>query len=119
MDVITIESKAFKELVSKVDMIARFVDRIEQTTEINIDEEWVDSYDVRTYLNISKRTLQRLRSEGLITFSSQRGRYYYQIKEIKRLMNERVIKSTQEQLSVLLTNRKQHVEKIFNSREDE
>ena len=119
MDVITIESKAFKALISKVDMISRFVDRIEKTTEINIDEEWVDSYDVRTYLNISKRTLQRLRSEGLITFSIQRGRYYYQIKEIKRLMSERIIKSTQEQLSVLLTNRKQHVEKIFNSREDE
>ena len=73
MDVITIESKAFKELMSKVDMIARFVDRIEKTTEINIDDEWVDSYDVRTYLNINKRTLQRLRSEGLITFSTARS----------------------------------------------
>lgn len=51
MDVITIESKAFKELISKVDMIARFVNKIEQTTEINVDDEWVDSYDVRTYLN--------------------------------------------------------------------
>ena len=116
MDVITIESKAFKELVSKVEMIARFINSIEHTTEINLDEEWVDSYDVRTYLNISKRTLQRLRSEGLITYSVQRGRYYYQIKEIKRLMNERIIKSTQEQLLILQSNRKSHVEKIFNSR---
>ncbi|MDD3299710.1 MAG: helix-turn-helix domain-containing protein [Bacteroidales bacterium] len=119
MDVITIESKAFKELISKVDMIARFVNKIEQTTEINVDDEWVDSYDVRTYLNISKRTLQRLRSERLISFTPQRGKYYYQISEIKRLMRERVIKCDQEQLSVLLTNRKRHVEQIFNSREDE
>lgn len=119
MDVITVESKLFKELIAKVNMIARFVSSIEHKTQINIDEEWVDGYEVRTYLNISKRTLQRLRSERLITFSAQRGRYYYQIKEIKRLMQERVIKCDKEQLSVLITNRKRHVEKIFDSGADE
>lgn len=76
MDVITIESKAFKELVAKLEMIARFVTQIEQTTQINIDDEWVDSYDMRTYLNISKRTMQRLRSERLINYTEIRGRYY-------------------------------------------
>lgn len=119
MDVITIESKAFKELISKVEMIARFVNQIEQTTQINIDDEWVDSYGMRTYLNISKRTMQRLRSERLINYTEIRGRYYYKIGEVKRLMNERIIKSDQEQLSVLITNRKRHVEKIFDSGADE
>lgn len=119
MDVITIESRAFKELISKVEMIARFVNQIEQTTQINIDDEWVDSYDMRTYLNISKRTMQRLRSERLINYTEIRGRYYYKIGEVKRLMNERIIKSDQEHLSVLITNRKRHVEKIFDSGADE
>ena len=119
MDVITIESKAFKELVAKLEMIARFVTQIEQTTQINIDDEWVDSYDMRTYLNISKRTMQRLRSERLINYTEIRGRYYYKIGEVKRLMTERIIKSDQELLSVLITNRKRHVEKIFDSGTDE
>lgn len=118
MEVITIESKAYKELIEKVNMIARIVSKFEQSSEINIDEEWVDSYDVRTYLNISKRTLQRLRSERLITYSVQRGRYYYQIKEIKRLLQERIIKSDQEHLSLLVNNRKRHVEQIFDTREN-
>ena len=57
MDVITIESKAYKEIIRRLDKIARFVKEHEE------DEDWVDTCDICDYLKISNRTLQRLRKK--------------------------------------------------------
>ena len=48
IDVITIESKAYKEIVAKIDVIANYVFSQEDTK--NEDEIWVDSYEVCTFL---------------------------------------------------------------------
>ena len=66
MEVITIDSKAFQQLVEKVNLIADYVHeaRLEQST--NSDEEWVDSQVVCQYLRICEKTLQRLRAAGKI-----------------------------------------------------
>lgn len=59
MEVITIESQAFKSLMSKVDTIFDYV--ISQQNIQDEEDSWVDSYEVCTFLKISDRTLQRLR----------------------------------------------------------
>ena len=84
MEVITIDSKAFQQLLEKVNAINDYVReaRLEQTS--NIDEEWVDSQVVCQYLRICEKTLQRLRSAGKISYSCVGNKYYYQIAEIKR-----------------------------------
>jgi hypothetical protein len=61
MEVITIESQAFKELQSKINLIAKFVTAIESKQSEQPVDSWVDSYEVCTFLKISDRTLQRLR----------------------------------------------------------
>lgn len=109
MDVITIESQAYKELMSKINSIAKFVVS-SQTEEKNPDDEWVDSYDVCTFLKISERTLQRLRSNGLITYSILSGKSYYTIGEIKRMLDEKRIRSTDERLMDLIQNHKLYAE---------
>lgn len=79
MEVITIDSKAFQQLLEKVNAINDYVReaRLEQTS--NIDEEWVDSQVVCQYLRICEKTLQRLRSAGKISYSCVGNKYYYQI----------------------------------------
>jgi 3-methyladenine DNA glycosylase Tag len=72
MEVITIESQVFKELIAKINSIAKFV-MSHQKEEKNPDDEWVDSYEVCTFLKISERTLQRLRSNGIISYSILSG----------------------------------------------
>lgn len=120
MDVITVESDAFKELMAKINMIAHFVSSQELNAETNIDEEWVDGYEVRTYLNISVRTLQRLRSERLVNYTTIRGRIYYKISEIKRLMNERLIRCDRELLTDLIHNHNnQHAKQRRNLRKNQ
>lgn len=56
MDVITIESQAYKELVSKINAIAKFVIDHQDDDTTNPDEMWVDSYEVCTFLKISVST---------------------------------------------------------------
>lgn len=118
MEVITIETRAFKELEAKIDAIADFVANSQTADNINEDDIWVDSYEVCTFLKISEKTLQRLRVAGDITYSNIRGRYFYKVSEIKRMLENRQIKSTKENLKDLVTNHKLYVKERRNIRED-
>ena len=118
MDVITVESKAFKELEAKINAIADYVLNKQEADNINEDEIWVDSYEVCTFLKISDKTLQRLRVSGTIAYSNIRGRYFYKIGEIKRMLEERLIKSNSEYLNDLVTNHKLYVKERRNLRKN-
>lgn len=106
MDVITIESQAYKDLVTKINAIAKFVVDHQDDDTVNPDEMWVDSYEVCTFLKISERTLQRLRSNRLISYSIISGKSYYTIAEIKRMLNEKRIRSTEGCMNDLINNHK-------------
>lgn len=111
MEVITIDSKVYKELISKINAIAKFVIEHQQdSTDPSDDEIWVDSYEVCTFLKISERTLQRLRSNRTISYSIISGKTYYTIAEVKRLLNARKIRSTDECMNDLMNNHKLHVQ---------
>ena len=110
MEVITVESKAYKELVAKINTIAQFVADYQSINTINPEEEWIDSFEVCSFLNISQRTLQRLRSKGAVTYSVIAGKTYYTIAEIKRMLNERRIRSSEEAMENLITNHQRYVE---------
>ncbi len=114
MEVVTIESQAYKDLVAKINAIAKFVATHQEGDTGNPDELWVDSYEVCTFLKISQRTLQRIRSKGEISYSRIRGRNFYKIGEIKRLLESRLIKSSKEHLKDLIANHKPFVKQKHN-----
>ena len=116
MDVITIETQAYKDLVSKINKIAKFVVEYQTSDTINPDDEWVDSYEVCSFLKISERTLQRLRSRKEITYSILSGKSYYTIGEIKRMLNEKRIRSNEEYLQDLINNHKLHAQQRRNTK---
>ena len=107
MEVITIESQAYKNLMSKVDTIYDYV--ISQRNTQDDEDGWVDSYEVCTFLKISDRTLQRLRSENKINYSRIRGKNYYKISEIKRMMEENLIRRTEDWLQDLIQKHQKNV----------
>lgn len=106
MEVITIDSQAFTRLMEKLDALSEYVYSIEHPTE-NEDDSWVDSCEVCRFLKISERTLQRLRASGKITYSCMSGKYYYQISQIKKLLKERLIRSTDECVQSLVEHYRQ------------
>jgi hypothetical protein len=116
MEVITIESQAFKDLTAKINTIAKFVAAIQSKAEEQPEDSWVDSYEVCTFLKISGRTLQRLRSSHAIKYSQIRGKIFYRISEIQRLLNENIIRRSDEHFQDLIQNHKLHVEQRRNTK---
>ena len=109
MNVITMESQVYKELVSKISTIAKFVVEHQPTEIYNPEDDWVDSFEVCTFLNISERTLQRLRSKGMITYSLMGGKSFYTISEIKRALKEKRIRCNEDALQNLINNHREYV----------
>jgi hypothetical protein len=110
MEVITIESQAYKELILQINTIAKFVIAGQTKEEENVSDSWVDSYEVCTFLKISSRTLQRLRAAGAINYSLIRGKTFYRISEIQRLLQDNIIRRSDEHLQDLIKNHRLHVE---------
>ena len=117
MEIITFESKAYKEL-DKITAIADYIFNHTEAESTNEDEIWVDSYEVCTFLKISDRTLQRLRTAGTVTYSNIKGHYFYKIGEIKRLLEERLIKRDKDSINDLITNHQLYVKERRNIRKD-
>lgn len=110
MEVITIDSRAFKALEAKINSIAEYVTNNQNgNKEIKEDDIWVESYEICAYLQISPKTLQRLRKGGQLHFSMMRGRCFYKISEIKKALNQRQINTTQENLTSLISNHRLNV----------
>ncbi|MDR2064686.1 MAG: hypothetical protein LBP85_03115 [Prevotellaceae bacterium] len=77
MEVITIESQAFKDLTAKINTIAQFVVALQSKANEKPEDGWVDSYEVCTFLKISSKTLQRLRAANAVGFSRIRRKNFY------------------------------------------
>jgi len=105
MEVIIIESKAYQELMAKLDRINEFIGTVSQTKEDMESKEnkdvWLDSNAVCERLNISSRTLYRLRKERLIGFSNVRGHYRFKQSDVDKILHGRLIAPNPETLNEL------------------
>ena len=95
MEVITMESSAYKTLTEQIAEVAKFVGFIyanarENTRKRNM-EPVLTSNDAARILGVSKRTLQRLRSTNGIEYIMVRGQCRYSINAIQKLVEERTI----------------------------
>lgn len=107
MGTITMDSEAYKEVVERLKRIEEYIIGVRSTSD-DLETMWVDGYSVCQYLQISERTLQRLRSKGEIPYSVLGGKVYYTLGAIKRALESRTIKRRDEQFSELRT----HYERI-------
>ena len=96
MELITFESKAYQELLKKIERIAEYISKVETPVPDEKKEVWLDSMEVARLLGISTKTLQRLRKDQLISYSLFRGRCLYRLSDIERALNERLITRSEE-----------------------
>ena len=105
MEVITIDSAAFHKLKDDLQAI------LERERDTSLDDEmWIDNYDVCTFLKVSERTLQRLRAAKKISYSRVERHTYYQVKEIRRMLQNHLVRSNEEYLHDLIENQKLYAE---------
>jgi len=96
MKVITIESEAYKSLVRKIECIHSDIKKQAKENAVpqpDPSEVWVSDQDAATMLQVSRRTMQRLRSNGEITYSIRGGKARYTLAEVKRMLSGRVIRN--------------------------
>ena len=84
MEVITIESKAFHELLSQLDAIKAEVKNNTRQTEQT--DKWLDNEETASLLKVSKRTLQTYRDQGEISFSQTGSKIYYRSSDIEEFL---------------------------------
>lgn len=91
MEIITMESTAYKELVEKIDRIAGYVRESEREKKKDTPDVWLNKEQVMSLLGISRRTLQRLRESKRLGYAIFRGACRYRLSEVERLIEESVI----------------------------
>jgi excisionase family DNA binding protein len=97
MKLIIVSSEVWKLFMQKIDRIYEYVNvqaQREKATQPDPSKEWIDNDEACEILKVSKRTMQRLRSNGRITYSLRGGVVRYTRAEIDRAMNGRTFRST-------------------------
>ena len=89
MNVITIQSEAFNEIVGKIEQINKRLSEKEKEPQ----EKWLDNQELMQLLKISKRTAQHYRDSGLISFSQVGNKIYYKLSDVEELLKRHYNKS--------------------------
>ena len=84
MEVITIQSEAFQELVKKMDEIQTKLTAKEKEPK----EVWLDNQEFIQLLKISKRTAQHYRDTVMISFSQVGSKIYYRMNDVEELLKK-------------------------------
>ena len=82
MEVVTIQSQAFQDLVGKLDAIHQRLNSKEKEPS----EKWLDNQEFLLLLKISKRTAQHYRDSGMISFSQVGNKIYYRLSDVEELL---------------------------------
>ena len=88
-----------EQILEKVGVIEKFIHARQDYP--NTDEVWLDKDTICAYLKISKRTLQRYRSNKTISYAMVGKKSYYTVAEIKRLLREKCVPRSEESLREL------------------
>lgn len=100
MGIVIMKSGDFQALMNRIEAIEKYIYQV-GSKKPPLQEIWLDNEVVCSYLKISKRTLQRYRSNGVIAYSQIGKKTYYTISEIKRLLEEKRIMRNSDSLEEL------------------
>ena len=87
MEVISIERSTYEELQTSFNS---FVTKMKEMASRGNDKglgDWLDNQDVCQMLNISPRTLQTLRDNGILAYSQINRKVYYKPKDVESILH--------------------------------
>lgn len=88
MEVITIQSDAFNNIIAKIDSLEKKVETFYQKNASPLEDKWLDNQDVCQLLHISKRTLQQYRTNKVLSFSQVGSKIYYKASDINEYLRK-------------------------------
>lgn len=104
MEIITMESAAYKELLAKIDRIEHHIMNGKAESDNNGRNVWMSSREVMALLGISSRSLQRLREKGLIKHAMFGRACRYHISDVERFIKEGIVNAEADSLEEFKRN---------------
>lgn len=92
MNVITIESDAFKQIMEKLNSLENKFIELKMEADNPLSEKWLDNQDVAILLKTSKRTLQSYRDEGRLSYSQVGYKIYYKASDVEKFLKSNYTK---------------------------
>jgi hypothetical protein len=94
MDIVAIESRAFEQMKERFEDFSR---QIKHLCGDNQDKEkWLGNDDICSLLQISLRTLQSYRDNGILPYSQIGRKCYYRVSDIENLISQSQINKQQQ-----------------------
>ena len=88
MDVITIESSAFAQIMAKLKSLEDKFIELKDKAENPLKDRWLDNQEMMQILKISRRTLQTYRDEKVIPFSQVGSKIYYKAADVEKFLKK-------------------------------
>jgi MerR family transcriptional regulator, repressor of the yfmOP operon len=85
MEVITMQSDAFKEIIATLKDIQSQLDRM-STRKARLEEEYLDTMESCKLLKVSRKTLERYRDLNNIPFSKMQRKVFYKISDLEKFL---------------------------------
>lgn len=86
MEFVCIEAKTFEDMRMALELLKKKVEALSQRHLPKRMGRWLDNQEVCAILRISPRTLQSLRSTGVLSYTQIDRRTYYQEKDVMQLV---------------------------------
>jgi len=82
MEVITLQSEAFHEIMKKMEDIQKQLKAKEKEPK----DIWIDNDELAKMLKVTKRTIQNYRDNGIISFSQIGSKLYYRLSDVEDML---------------------------------
>ncbi len=86
MDIVAIESKTFEQIKERFENFSRQVKKL--CGDSWDKDKWLDNDEVCELLQISRRTLQSYRDNGILPYSQIGRKCYYKVTDIENLITQ-------------------------------
>ncbi|WP_431137383.1 helix-turn-helix domain-containing protein [Psychroserpens mesophilus] len=83
MEAIILSTQQYKELVNRLDDLNKQLEEKQKTPQ----DTFLDNQEFLQLMNISKRTAQTWRDEGVISFSQIGSKIYYRMSDVQKLLD--------------------------------
>lgn len=88
MNVITIESDAFAQIMGKLKSLEDKFVELKMEAETPLSDKWLDNQEIMQLLKISKRTLQSYRDNQVIPYAQIGQKIYYKASDVDKFLKK-------------------------------
>lgn len=87
MEIISIEDRTFDRMLKRLETAARMAEDVHRRFREKKMGEWLDNQEACILLNITPRTLQSLRENGMLAYSQICHKIYYIPEDIQKTLS--------------------------------